>query len=153
MTARRLLARAVLALMAVHVSVAGSAAVVRSLRQLSQAARSLDEDPPAARRRVFGAPYVEAVEEIRRTIPADGAYLLVDAQEREEGALYWLRFDLAPRRALFLGRLDELAAAPQLPPRRGEASLVVIAYGREQPPRLLRRGELLRWMRGGSRDD
>jgi len=73
MTARRLLARAVLALVAVHVSVAGSAAVVRSLRQLSQAARSLDEDPPAARRRVFGAPYVEAVEEIRRTIPADGA--------------------------------------------------------------------------------
>jgi hypothetical protein len=144
--ARRLAARIVLGFVAVHVVVAGSLALARSARHLHQAVQALGEDPAAARRRIFGAEYVAAIERMRRAIPPDGAYWLVDAQPSEQGALYWIRFDLAPRRAELLGRLDELPPAAELRRRRARgARLVVVAYGRERPPRLLYRSELLRW--------
>jgi hypothetical protein len=149
---RKLAARAVLALMAVHVGLAGSLALARSARHLLQAVHEIGEDPASVRRRVFGAGYVAAIEEIRRAIPPDGAYLLVDGQEREEGALYWVRFDLAPRRAHLLGRLEDLPSAADLRRRRmRDARFVVISYGRGRPPRLLRRSELIRSLEGPQR--
>jgi hypothetical protein len=60
---------------------------------------------PRDRRRRFSAPaYVDAIDAIRRAIPADGAYLLVNADPRDgprtDGGWLWVRFELAPRRAV-----------------------------------------------------
>jgi hypothetical protein len=142
-------ARGVLALLAAHVGVAGAVALLRSARHLREDAHHLGEDPAVGRRRVFGAGYVAAIEGIRRAVPADGAYLLVDAQESEEGALYWVRFDLAPRRALLVGRTDEPEVVEELRRVRGKGlQQVVVVYGGGRAPELVRRGALLRQLRG-----
>jgi hypothetical protein len=115
----------------------------RSARRLALYAPHIGEDPLAARRRHFGAAWVDGIEEIRRRIPEDGAYVLVDAQPVEQGAHYWARHDLAPRRALFLGRAEELPAPRRLRgsiPRRIRWAVVVTAADR--PPRLLTLQEL-----------
>src|SRR6185295_9952726 len=131
-SACRALALAAFALFLVH---SGSLTALRSWRWLAQAASLADEKPPAIRRRQLGARYLSAIEQLRRTIPRDGEYLLVRGGTEFEGGQYWVRFELAPRRARFLGSLSELADGrtprPLLPagPR-----WVVIAYSEPRPP-------------------
>jgi hypothetical protein len=136
------LARGVaLGLFAVFVVVSLPAAATHSFRRIVHAVVSglRGESSEAAVRRIQGDAYVDAVAAIARAVPREGAYFLLDAGPYRMGAAYWARFDLAPRKALFLGRLDDpqdraalagrLAAAPGLP--------VVVARGDREPPILL----------------
>lgn len=107
----------------------------RSAKRVAHAIRHLDETRIEGRARVFGPAYTEAIEEIRRAIPEDAAYLLVDAGG-ESGAAYWVRFDLAPRRPILLGTPEQI--------RREEAKSlssghrwIVVAPPATQPPILL----------------
>ena len=114
--------------------------LARAASRLSAASSALDEDPELVRRRRYGAEYVEAIDRIRRALPRDAAYFLVDGEAEIEGGALWVRLDLAPRKAFFLGRQRELASAPErlhrLPPR---PKLVVVAFRPGTPPQLFER--------------
>ncbi|HEV7507683.1 MAG TPA: hypothetical protein VGS07_22555 [Thermoanaerobaculia bacterium] len=138
----------VLALFATSLLVALEQAAKRSRVRIVLAASHLGEDSRQARRRVLGARWVAAEEEIARAVPVDGEYLLVDGGEERDGATLFLRYQLAPRRARFAGRLSEVADPP-----RWAASLpsgarwVVVAYS-SRPPVLVGRADLPRWLEG-----
>ncbi len=112
--------------------------------RLSQAVALVGEDSAGARRRAQGEAYMDAVEQIRRTIPRDGEYLLVDGGEERQWAPYWVRFDLAPRRARLLGSLRDLPSLVRLAERLPASSrwVVIAFYG--QPPVLISREDFLR---------
>jgi hypothetical protein len=112
-------------------------ALARAAHRLALYAPRIGEDSAAARRRAFGAAWVDAVEEIRRRIPEDGSYALVDAQPVEQGAYYWIRHDLAPRRAVFLGRMSRLPGPRRLSRRVPGIEWAVVVTGADRPPRLL----------------
>lgn len=108
------------------------------------AASTLGEDPALERRRILGERWVRAIDGIRRTIPADGEYLLVNGGKDWEAGPYWVRFELAPRRARFLGRLTELPDGSTLRGSLPPGRYVVIAYREPLPPRLMEREVFLR---------
>jgi len=115
-----------------------------------QAARQAGEDSAGAWRRVQGEDYVQAIERIRRTIPRDGEYLIVNGAPEWHGGPYWVRFDLAPRRARYLGLLSELAGRDgleRLPAGPTGPHWVVVAYPDRQPPLLIEREVFLRQLR------
>ena len=115
-------------------------AILRALGMLRLVERTAHETDEAARARVYGQDYTRAIDEIRRAIPAGDGYLLVEGGRPQDGGVYWARYELAPRRAVYLGLLGELADAKRL--RQGSgASLrqVVVAYGPGLPPRLYER--------------
>jgi hypothetical protein len=56
------------------------------------------------RSRSWGEHYTQRIEQIRRVIPPDGVYILVNGDRIDRGAPIWVRFDLAPRRAVLLTR-------------------------------------------------
>jgi len=108
----------VLALVAVSVLAALPLTALRVGRRLAETVPLAGEDARGARERSLGAPVVESLDAIRRVIPAtppNNEYLLVDGGEELEGATYWVRFELAPRRPRFAGRLSEMKAPPSLP--------------------------------------
>jgi hypothetical protein len=107
-------------------------------------AASAHESPAEARRRVFGETYASAIEEIRRALPAGESYLLVEGGSGMLGDAVWVRYDLAPRRAIYLGQLNELTSGMQVR-RRLVANLrhVVVAFGNGRPPRLYERYSFL----------
>ncbi len=91
------------------------------------------DDDEAARRRVWGDAYVDAIETIRRTIPEGAEYLLV--VEKRPGTPDYVAYELAPRRPLSLPdafTADELRRAGPPP---GAPPWVVIASRRTAPPR------------------
>lgn len=122
-----------------YLAVAVPWSLLRSGDELSQAARS-HETRKAARLRVHGEAYTRGIDEIRRRLPLDQAYLLVEAGKQRYGGAYWVRYDLAPRRAVFLGREVDLTD-PGRVRKRLTANLrqVVISYGPKLAPRLLPR--------------
>lgn len=138
-----------LGLLGLSLLAAGVAAALNTSVRLGQAVALVGEDGAGARRRVQGEAYMDAIEQIRRTIPRDGEYLLVDGGEERQAAPLWVRFDLAPRRARLVGALrdsnpDHLAA--RMP---ASSRWVVIAfYGR--PPVLIDRETFLLQLRGAS---
>jgi hypothetical protein len=139
----------ILVLFAASLLVALEQAAKRSWVRIAQAGSRLGEDSRQARRRALGARWVAAEEEIARAIPAGGDYLLVDGGAERQGAALFLRYQLAPRRARFAGRLSEVAEVAD--PGRWAASLpaearwVVVAYpGR--PPALVDREDFPRWL-------
>lgn len=98
------------------------------------------EPPSQERSHAYGPEYVRAIEEIRRRIPRDGAYVLVSAAPENEGAALWVKFDLAPRRAVYLGELHTLQPVDRLRKRMPRAARwVVIAYESYRPPVLMER--------------
>jgi hypothetical protein len=98
------------------------------------------ESPAEERSHAYGPAYVRAIEEIRRTIPRDGAYILISGVSESEGAPYWVKYDLAPRRAVYLGELRSLQPVDRLRKRLPRAARwVVIAYGGYRPPLLIER--------------
>jgi len=111
--------------------------VARSARRIEMSFVHAGESPLAERSREFGAPYARRIEEIRRAIPPDGAYALVDGDGAELGGAVWVRFDLEPRRAILLGLRKDLPGAAELrrriPP---EARWVVVAYAEGPPQRM-----------------
>ncbi len=128
-------------------------AVSRATGMLRFADGAGGETFAAARARFFGPAYVGAIDAIRQAIPPDQAYLLVEAGRLQDGDLYWVRFDLAPRRAFYLGQLDELTDARRLRQRLpGNVRQVVVAYGPGEPPRLLERYQLVHEIEGRGHD-
>ena len=98
------------------------------------------ESPAEERSHAYGPAYVRAIEEIRRTIPRDGAYVLISAVSEAEGAPYWVKYDLAPRRAVYLGEIGSLQPVDRLRKRLPRAARwVVIANGGYRPPLLIER--------------
>lgn len=141
---------AALALLAVSLLAALPLAVLRVGRRLYEVVPLAGETARAAHARVLGAAAAEALDKIRRTIPPDGAYLLLDGGTEWQGATYWVRFELAPRRARYMGRLSEMASSSQRELRRslslpGGPRWVVIALP-HGPAVLIDRGDLLRRM-------
>jgi hypothetical protein len=66
--------------------------------------RALDADSALAQAR--GPEYVAAIHRIREELPADSEYLLLAAAS---GADVFVRFDLAPRRAIFGGEPKDVS--------------------------------------------
>ncbi len=134
-----------LGVFALSIAFAIPSAVSRTVRWVGQAASVAGEDLSTVRRRYLGDPWVSAIDEIRRAIPRDGEYLLVNGGTKWGGGPYWVRFDLAPRRARFLGLWSELTDAGALRGRLPEGlGYVVIAFREPQPPILMRREDFLR---------
>lgn len=130
----------VLALFAIGLAASLAWSVARSARRVETAFVYAGESTLQERVRELGAPYVQGVEQIRRAIPRDGVYALVDGDGTELGGAILVRFDLEPRRAVLLGLHKDLPAAGatgqlrrSIPP---EARWVVVAYA-EGPPRLV----------------
>jgi hypothetical protein len=134
-----------LGVFALYFALAVPPTLLRCVRWTRQAAALAGEDPLAARRRFLTPPYAARIDAIRRTIPRDGEYLLVDGGTELEGGAYWVRFELAPRRARWVGRLSELPDAATL---RGTLPpgprWLVIAFRDPVPPILMEREEFLR---------
>lgn len=136
----------ILVLFAASLLAGSKQAAKRSWARFDQASTHLGEDSRQARRRALGARWVDAEAEILRAIPPGGDYLLVDGGAERQGATLFLRYQLAPRRARFAGRLSEVTDPP-----RWAASLpagprwVVVAYAR-RPPVLVGRADFSRWV-------
>jgi len=138
----RLLARAALGLFLLYLAVSVPRTSFRALRGMMAAARSAGESPLDRRKRTDGPEYTAAIEAIRRAIPADGAYILVNGASRDDGARLWVRFNLAPRRAVYVGNLQgpRRRSLGEIPP---DLAWVVVARGRGNPPELYGRADFL----------
>ena len=134
-----------LGLFALFLAVSLPLAALRAGKRILQAVGVAGEGTAAARRRVLGERWVEAVEALRRTVPADGSFFLVDASEESEGGAYWVRFELAPRRPLYLGNLTELPPPERLAPVLAAGpAIVIVALRDREPPLLYDRGSFLK---------
>jgi len=141
---------AALVLLAVSLLAALPLAALRVARRLSEVVPLAGEDSRGAHVRTLGAAAADALDSIRRTIPPGGDYLLLDGGEEWQGSTYWVRFELAPRRARYVGRLSEMSGASTRDLRQtlsqpGGPRWVVVAFPHD-PALLLDRGELLRRM-------
>lgn len=137
-----------LVLFGLFLAVAVPWAGYKSARAVWHALHQLDETPYQARSRTFGPGYTDSIAEIRRTIPPGGAYLLLNGDDRDEGGPIWVRFDLAPRRAVYLGKLKDVTTADRLRRRAPKAARwVIIARGPYHPPVLIERFRFMRQLR------
>jgi hypothetical protein len=145
---RTVLASLALLLLALHLALSLPSVVRVSAQRVSHLYWTWGESPREERSRSFSPAYAEAIEKIRTTIPRDGAYVLVNGDPLDDGGPLWVKFDLAPRRAVYLGRLREGDDGSRLRNRVPRAARwVVIAYGGYRPPLLLERHELVRRLR------
>ena len=132
-------------MLVLFLATAAPSMLLRSVGWSARAVSLAGEGPREARRRVLGGPWADAVEEIRRTVPSGGEYFLVNGGTEWGGGPNWARYDLAPRRALFLGLLSELPAGALLRERLPAGpQWVVIAFQEPQPPVLMAREDFLR---------
>lgn len=105
------------------------------------------ESGPQALARMSGGEYAAAIEAIARRLPPDATYGLIDAVHLREGGGYWVRHDLAPRRAVYLGSLAEVAERPE-----GARELLarglplIVAHGSPGAPELWGADDLERWL-------
>lgn len=114
----------------------------RAVRRIYQAHLHAGETPLEERYRHFGPEYSLAIEEMRRAIPPHGVYALVDADQAELGSVLWVRFDLTPRRAVYLGHLHELNRRYARERMVQEVRWVIVASV-DKPPVLYERQEFL----------
>jgi hypothetical protein len=138
-----------LALFGLLLAVSLALSSVRSARRIWRAARYAGETPLQERSRTFDPSYVQAIEQMRRTIPRDGMYALVDADPVEQGSVFWVRFDLAPRRAVSLGFLQELRSARIFRERMIPDAGWVIVASVSRPPVLYERHDFVAKLRAG----
>lgn len=141
---QRLLDAGSLCLLALYLALAVPASAARAFRQVREAVHRVREPVAEARARVFGADFVAGVERIRAALATTEPYLLIDGGDPQEGAALWVRYELAPRRALFIrdpraGDLDWLRR--QIP---RTVRWVVVAAGGRRPPELYRRYQYFR---------
>lgn len=99
----------------------------------------LHDDEVAARRRVWGDAYVDAIETIRRTIPDGAEYLLV--VDKRPGTPDYVAYDLAPRRPLLVPNVFTAEELRRAGPPPGSPPWVVIGSRRTDPPRLVATAE------------
>jgi hypothetical protein len=141
---RAIPARLALGLFALYLGIAVPWALATAASRIGEGVPHLGEDPATARRRVFGAPYAEAIQGIRRALPPGSIYVLINADPEDDGFPLWVRNDLAPHRAIYLGRLSELPPNVRRAFPRGRQP-VVLTYSYKEPPRLVDRKEFLDW--------
>jgi hypothetical protein len=98
--------------------------------------------------RVLGKSYVQSLQVIRHLIPEEEAYFLVDGGTPDERSPLWVRYELAPRRAVLLGSVAALKPRDIQRVRRSALSWVVIAYPSGTPARVVPRDELVEEMAG-----
>jgi hypothetical protein len=123
-----------------YLAAAVPTAVRRGLGLLALPSRCAGESDAAVQARFWGPSYVAGIDEIRRSLPEDEAYLLVEAGRPQDGGVYWVRFDLAPRRAIYLGHLTELTDVNRLRRRlTSRPRRVVISRGPGLAPLLMER--------------
>lgn len=135
-----LFARLALGLFAIHLGFSMFEAARASGRTLRLLYLAHGETPFEERSHAYGPEYVRAIAAIRRAIPEDGAYILLSGVSEAEGAPYWVKYDLAPRRAVYLGEVRSLQPVDRLRKRMPRAARwVVIAYGDYRPPVLVER--------------
>jgi len=135
-----LFARLALGLFAIYLAASISHAAYDTVRNGRLAYILRGEKPVEERARCYGPGYTEQIEAIRRTIPPDGAYILLNSNPGEEGGPLWVKFDLAPRRAVYLGNLEDVGSVERLKRRMPRAARwVVIAHGPYRPPVLIER--------------
>jgi hypothetical protein len=133
-----------LVLLLVALVVSGPLAAGRAVKRIASALHHVFEAPALARERVLGAPYVQAIAAIRTSIPANGAYALVEGGDPADGGALWVRYELAPRKAIDLGRLPDLPAPSRLESDlAAEVEWAVVSRGRYETPALLTRDQLL----------
>jgi hypothetical protein len=130
------------------VSLAWSAG--RSVRRIYWAFAYAGETPIQERSRSFDPLYTQAIEDIRRTIPPHATYALVDADPDELGSVLWVRFDLAPRRPVYLGFLRDLSKPAVVRRRLVRDVRWVIVASVDRPPVLYERPQFLQALREGS---
>lgn len=107
MQARRLFPLVGLAALAAFLVLRLPGAVDDALRRVRHARRDRALDADSALARVRGSEYVAAIHRIREELPPDSEYLLLELIPG--GADYFVRFDLAPRRAVFGGAAEDVA--------------------------------------------
>lgn len=139
-SSRSFVPRFALALFGLFLLVSLLLAAGRSVRRIERAFRYRGESVLDERSRVFGAAYARAIEQIRRTIPPDSAYAMVNGDAVDHGGPIWVRFDLAPRRAILLDLRDTRAVPRAIP---GAVRWIVVVYA-EKPPEIVERSRLLR---------
>lgn len=129
-----------LGLFAVYLAVSLSLAAWETAKNGVLLYRTRHDTPLQDRAYAYGPVYTQEIEKIRRTIPRDGAYLLINGDPGEQGGPFWVKFDLAPRRAVYLGDLNNLERIERLKKRMPRAARwVVIAYGPYRRPVLIER--------------
>ncbi|HSS77269.1 MAG TPA: hypothetical protein VLV54_11050 [Thermoanaerobaculia bacterium] len=134
-----------LVLLAVSLLAALPLAALRVARRIGEVVLLAGEDSRGAHARVLGAAAADALDSIRRTIPPNGEFILLDGGAEWQGATYWVRFELAPRRARFAGRLSEISQPGQKWSLPAGPRWVVIAFPHD-PAVLLDRDDFLRRM-------
>lgn len=100
--------------------------------------------PGEARRQVLGSEVAAAYDRMRQAIPREGEYVLIEGADPREGSIFWVRYELAPRKALFLGSWEQLRANGELLrlwPRG--VRYAVVSGPKGQPPVLLEQRDLL----------
>jgi hypothetical protein len=143
-TIDKVLRRAALVLFALFVLTSLPVAAWRALGRLGFALSRAPESVPQARLRILGPEVTAAYDALRRAIPRDGEYLLIDGGTPDQGNPLWVRFELAPRKARWLGAWSALPSSEELRRRwPATARYAVIALPERQPPVLLSQEELL----------
>lgn len=146
---RSLLAALALGLFALYLIASISWAALNTAKTIVLMVRVRNETPFQERSRSYSPEYAEGIEAIRRTIPRDGAYLLINGTPEELGGPFWVKFDLAPRRAVFLGDLGKLGNIDRLRRRMPRAARwVVIAYGPYGRPAVIERYKFVQGLKG-----
>ncbi len=115
-------------------------AAYRAARHASLAIDEAEETEAAARARVHGKAFTAAVDAIRRAVPADADYLLIDASPPAEGRALWVRYDLAPRRVILVREEpDRRRSARWLRQHVPGGIRWVVALDGDEPPALAER--------------
>ena len=135
--------RAALWVVALTLAAGALRPVAVSILRMASALRFESGATVEARSRIFGIPYTRAVDAIRKQIPGDAPFALVEAGDEGLGGTLWLRYDLAPRKAIDLGSLETLAAQPEeirrLP---AEVRWIVVSHGDRAAAELLDRRQM-----------
>jgi hypothetical protein len=138
------LAKAALVLFAILLAGSLFWSTGRAARRVYQGWLYAGESGFDERSRLFNPAYAQAIEELRKAIPEDGIYALVDADPHEMGSVIWVRYYLAPRKAILLGFLDDLRTPRDVRQRLIREARWVIVASFDEPPILYQRHEFMK---------
>lgn len=144
MPAGSLQARAALVLFAILLAVSLSWSTGRAVLRMYRGWLHAGESGLEERSRLLGPDYALAIEDLRRRVPEDAIYALVDADPHEMGSVLWVRYYLAPRKAILLGFLHDLRTPRDVRKRMIREARWVIVASFEKPPVLYERHEFIK---------
>jgi hypothetical protein len=141
--------RAVVLLLAAHAAVA-SFLLARNVRwKLREAKDYVRDDESAARRRLYGEEYANALEKALEAVPRTGSYRVSDLSG-DSGEGVFVRWEMAPRRAVLTSDPRGPSAAP--PHALSAAMGVTLVVLPGKPPRIIQEtlpaGGVPSWLTG-----